>query len=276
MKNIFRKKWISYVAAALSLSLIAAALGVVFQPLGGVGERVSRPFLRLGTGITAKVEQVRAQFADVEELRAENEALRQQVAELQQTLRQGTLALEENERLRTLLDLRAQGQKLTLEPAWVIGRTPDNWQGEVRLDRGSDKGLAVGQCVINGEHQLIGRIRETGPNWAAVRLLWDPAFQLTGQGTNSAVLGSAHGDLTLLTRGFLTFSALTSSDPVQLGETVVTFAAGGSYPSGLVIGTVTGLREEPGGLIRAGLVTPAADLSDLGQVFVVTDFWEEK
>lgn len=50
----------------------------------------------------------------------------------------------------------------------------------------------------------------------------------------------------------------------------------GVYPSGLVVGTVMSLEEDPGGLTRSAILTPAADLNTLSQVFVVTAFWEER
>ena len=53
-------------------------------------------------------------------------------------------------------------------------------------------------------------------------------------------------------------------------------AAQGVYPSGLVVGTVMSLEEDPGGLTRSAILTPAADLNTLSQVFVVTAFWEER
>ena len=55
---------------------------------------------------------------------------------------------------------------------------------------------------------------------------------------------------------------------------MVTFAAGESYPSGLLAGTVDRVETDPGGLTRTAVLTPAADLANLGQVFVVTAFEE--
>ena len=89
-------------------------------------------------------------------------------------------------------------------------------------------------------------------------------------------LGSLEGSLDLLSRGELALACLTEADPVSLGEEVVTFAAQGVYPSGLVVGTVMSLEEDPGGLTRSAILTPAADLNTLSQVFVVTAFWEER
>ena len=55
---------------------------------------------------------------------------------------------------------------------------------------------------------------------------------------------------------------------------MVTFAAGETYPSGLLVGTVDRVEADPGGLTRSAILTPAADLANLAQVFVVTAFEE--
>lgn len=280
MKHLFRHTWIKILAAALSLSLIAAALALVLggtaSPLRSWGETVSRPFLRLFSSASQKIRQGEDYLRGVDRLKEENIALRRQVADLQKAARQGELAAAENDRLRSLLDLREQGRDLTLEPAWVVGRTPDNWQGVVTLDKGRKQGVQTGQCVIDETGALVGRVKETGESWCSVSLLCDGAFQLAGQGTKSGVLGALEGDLALLPREELRFSCITDADPVQLGESVVTFAAQGVYPSALLVGSITSLEEDPGGLTKSALVTPAADLKNLGQVFVVTDFWEDR
>ena len=275
-----RHKWIKLLAAALSLSLIAAALALALggtaNPLRSWGETVSRPFVRLFSTVSQKIRQGEDYIRGIDQLKEENTALRQEVAQLQQAAGQGELAQAENQRLRALLELRAQGQELTVEPAWVSTRAPDNWQGVVTLNQGSARGIEAGQCVVDETGALVGRVKETGEHWCSVSLLWDGKFQLAGQGTRSGVLGSLEGTLALLPQGELLFSYLTDADPVQPGEQVVTFAAQGVYPSGLVVGVITSVEEDPGGLTRSARVAPAADLNNLGQVFVITDFWEDR
>lgn len=265
-------------AVALSLSLVAAGAALVLSGTGGslrgLPETVSRPFLRLFSGVEAKIRQGEDYLKGIQALRDERDALAKQVAALEKTARTGELAQAENARLRALLDLPKTGQNLTLASAWVIARTPDNWQGEVTLDQGTAQKVAVGQCVMDENGALVGRVKEVGKNWAVVTLVCDPAFSLAGQGVSSGVLGAVEGRMDLLPKGETAFSCLTAADPVQAGERVVTFAAGENYPSGLLVGTVRQIVDDPGGLTRAAVVEPAADLKNLGQVFVVTDFWE--
>lgn len=278
MKRWKQRTWIKFTAVALSLSLIAAAAALVLSGTGvawsGWAQAVSRPFSRLAATVTGWVGQGTAYLQGVEALQAENAALEEQVAQLQAAARAGELAQGENARLRALLDWPETGQDLTLTPAWVIARTPDNWQGEVTIDQGTDQGIQPGQCVVDHCRALVGQVKEAGERWATVTLVTDGAFQLAGQGSRWGTLGALSGDLALLPQGELAFTCLTQADPVQAGEEVVTFAAGESYPSGLLAGTVDRVETDPGGLTRTAVLTPAADLANLGQVFVVTAFEE--
>lgn len=278
MKGILHHTWGKLIAVALSLSLIAAAGALVFtgtpDPLREVGETLSRPFLRLFSAAAGAVDQAGDYLAGMETLRAENAALTEEVAQLKERARTGDLAQAENDRLRDLLGLAQTGQTLTLTSAWVIARTPDNWQGEVVIDQGQDQGVEAGQCVIDQHGALVGRIREAGGTWSAVSLVTDPAFQVAGQATRSGVLGTLSGTLDLLPQGQTALAGLTQGDHIQTGEEIVTFAAGETYPSGLVVGTVAAITEDPGGLTRSAILDPAADLDSLSQVFVVTAFQE--
>lgn len=278
MKGFLHHTWGKFLAVALSLSLIAAAGALVFtgtpDPLRDVGETLSRPFLRLFSAAAGAIGQAGDYLEGMEKLRAENAALTEEVAQLKERARTGDLAQAENNRLRDLLGLAQTGQDLTLTSAWVIARTPDNWQGEVVIDQGQNQGLAAGQCVIDSHGALVGRIQEAGSTWSSVSLVTDPAFQLAGQAARSGVLGTLAGDLNLLPQGQTAFGGLTQDDHVQTGEEIVTFAAGDTYPSGLVVGTVASVTEDPGGLTRSAILDPAADLDSLSQVFVVTAFQE--
>lgn len=278
MKGILHHTWGKLIAVALSLSLIAAAGALVFtgtpDPLREVGETLSRPFLRLFSAAAGAVDRAGEYMQGMERLRAENAALTEEVAQLKGQARAGDLAQAENDRLRDLLGLAQTGQDLTLTSAWVIARTPDNWQGEVVIDQGENQGVAAGQCVIDSHGALVGRVREAGATWSAVSLVTDPAFQVAGQGARSGVLGTLAGSLDLLPQGQTALTGLTQSDHIQTGEDIVTFAAGDTYPSGLVVGTVAEVTEDPGGLTRSAILDPAADLDSLGQVFVVTAFRE--
>lgn len=272
-----KKTWKKWIAAALSLSLLAAALALVPgtpRPPAGWLEGASRPVFRLIALTSGKVRQGLDLLAGTGELREENRALKQELAVLRPLARTGELAAGENQRLRALLDLPAAGQDLDLTPAWVSARSFDNWTGTLTLDKGAAHGLAKGQCVMDQAGALVGRVAETGQSWASVTLLTDPAFSAAGVTARSGIPGALEGDLALLGSGQCALTCLTRADPVTPGETVVTFGGGGAYPSGLTVGTVERLEDAPDGLTRRAVLTPAAELDGLTEVFVVTGFRE--
>lgn len=269
-----RYQWIWIAAAALSLSLLAVTLGAVFSPPAGpvreAAETAARPFLRLSAAAAAEGRRLLGYFSSLDALRAENAALQEENVRLTREARLGELAQGENQRLRALLELEERDGGLTLTDAWVMARSPDPWRACVTLDKGSAAGLREGQCVVDAAGALVGRISETGNTWAQVTLLTDPAFSLAAQGSQTELLGALSGRLDRMEQGELIFTPLGSGASAQLGEGILTYAQGGRYPAGLLVGSVTSREEDPAGLQAAAVVTPAADLSSLGQVFVVT------
>lgn len=275
MKKPSQHKWIRLTAAALSLSLLAAALALVLHgtasPLRDLGETVSRPFLRLFSPVSDALDGAEDWVRGMEALRAENAALEDRLTDLEVSARTGELAQGENENLRTLLGWSASRQDLSLEPARVLGRDPDTWDRTLTLDKGRADGIRHGQYVVEAHGALVGLVDSLGTSWCEVTLVTAPSFSLPGLGTVSGALGTLEGDLARMAEGELLFTVFSPDFPMSLGEGVATL----SGPQNVVVGTVTALEKDPGGLVQAGVVTPAADLDRLSQVYVVTAFREE-
>ena len=271
--------WKKWIAAALSLSLLAAALALipgVPRPPAGWLEGASRPVFRVISTGSRTLRQGFDRLTGSGDLRRENRELKQELAVLRPLAREGELAAGENARLRSLLDLPVTGQSLDLTPAWVTARTFDNWTASFTLDKGSAHGLALGQAVTDEAGALVGRVTDLGKGWAAVTPVTAPGVNAAGQTARSGIPGALEGDLACFAEGKLKLTCLTRADPVQIGETVVTFGGGRGYPSGLTVGTVERLEDDPDGLTRWAVLIPAADLDSLSEVFVVTGFREAR
>ena len=85
---------------------------------------------------------------------------------------------------------------------------------------------------------------------------------ISSSGATAMVLG----DFTLMQDGCVRFGYLAEGTSIFTGDTVLTSGKGGAFPAGLVVGTITDVRTE------AGVITPACDLGELLQVFVIKDF----
>ena len=140
------------------------------------------------------------------------------------------------------------------------------------LNKGTGSGVAVGDCVVNEEGFLVGIVTDAGLNWSTVTTLLDTTSQLGALVFRTGEITIAQGDLALMHQGLLKLSFLEDESSLMNGDLIVTSGLGGFYPSDLVIGSVKEIRTDDSGLVRYAILTPQVDLSQLRQVFVITDF----
>jgi len=202
----------------------------------------------------------------------ENEALRRELAEAQAQVRSNSEAMEENIRLRTLLGYLEKNTTFDTEAAQITAWDTSNWISGFTISKGTDQGIEKGDCVINESGLLVGQVYEIGDDWASVRTVIDVNMDvgvLVGDGEIAAMVV---GDYALMQDGFAKLSYFTEDTTLFVGDDVVTSGAGGAFPAGIIIGTITELRSEAGGQSYYAVVDPRIDLSTLSQVFIIKDF----
>lgn len=275
MKRFFTKTGIWLLAAA---AIIAVVLCVVSALSSGTGLLhnalgvIASPFRSAGAAVADWVGGIGDRFDSVEALQQENDELRQQIAELEKQLRDAQPAAEENERLRELLDLRQQRSDLQFEAAHVTRQDVSNWSSTLILDRGTQQGVAEGDCAVNSTGALAGVVTEAGLNWCRLATVLDTDSQFGATVFRTGETAVAGGDLSLMSTGKLRLQYLTDSASLIKGDVIVTSGLGGYYPSGLVIGTVDAVQTDDGGLARYAVLTPKCDVLHTRELFIITDF----
>ena len=275
MKRFFTKTgiWLLGGAAVIAVVLcIISALGSGTSLLHNALGVIASPFRSAGAAVVAWVDGIGDHFASIENLQAENEALRQENAELRQELRAATPAAEENERLRKLLELRSQRNDLTFEAARITQRDVSNWSSTLMLNRGSRHGVEENDCAVDCYGNLVGVVTDAGLNWCAVTTILDTTSSIGATVFRTEQVAVAQGQLGLMSEGQLALTYVDEPDKLIAGDLVVTSGLGGYYPSGLPIGTVTELRTDTGGLTQYAVLSPKADIGALTQVFLITEF----
>ena len=246
-------------------SPLAQALQTILAPV----ERV------LDNGI-ARLESLYGYMHDYDALKAENAALKAQIAEMASEVRSSQDALEENERFRTLLDLKRSHMDYAMVDANLISWSASTWSSAFNIDRGSRDGIEVGDCVINEYGHLVGIVTECGRYSSTVRTLLDPRSAVAVRLEDAGITAVAAGDFTLMSQGQLKLTYLQDAGVLLSGDTVLTTGSGGIYPAGLVVGTVRELLLEQGGFTEYGIVDPAVQLTTLRQVFVIRGYEGEE
>ena len=279
MKIILRHKATWILAAALSLSLMIIAANRLFGgfmgPVAEAFQTVSRPLRAVTVFLDQNAAHWYGQATQYDTLLAENQVLRDELAGLREEVRQGQRATRENVLLRELLGLREVRRDLSFVSARILSPSADNWSGTLTIDQGLRQGVALRQCVVDSTGALVGVIAEVGETHALVRLLTEASFEMGGESVSTGEVGLLTGTFSPSGQGALLLTQLSRESAVTPGDEVTTLSAQGSYPSGLLVGTVSSVEEDPSGLTRTARVTPAAPLGTLRQVFVITDYTVE-
>ena len=226
----------------------------------------------LGEYDFSQVEEWVDYFTEFDALKAENEELRQALAEAEASIRQAEYDREENARLRELLGLREQRRDLTFESARIVERDYSNWSSMITVNKGTSHGVAVGDCAITEAGYLVGVVTEAGLNWSTVRTVIDSETSIGALVFRSGANALAQGDFSLMSQGRLRLEYLGADPDVMTGDLVVTAGLGDYYPSQLVIGYVEEVAASDDGLSQYAVIRPEADLAELEQVFIITDF----
>jgi len=205
--------------------------------------------------------------AENRELRAENEKLRRQLAEM--TRRAFDVAA-----LEDLAVVKRHTPADTLG-ARVIGApmSPQFRVLRLRIDRG-EKDVQPGMPVITGTGP-VGRINKVFGDYADVTLISDPSSSvevvIPRTGGRGILTGLGRGNSYACTIEWLERQASISSSAesrVQVGDEVVTSGLGASFPPGLVVGKVTSIGKDDG-MFQKVEVTPAVDVSRVRAVEVL-------
>lgn len=276
MKDYLRKNGIRVgiivVAVLLLIGITAAARGGQISFVQNITGIMEAPLKRVLSSAVNWVDGIYGYIFEYDSLRAENESLRAQLAEAQESARDGIEASEENTRLRRLLELREQHTDYVLESSKVVLWSSSNWSSSFTISKGSNSGIELGAPVITEYGAVVGQITELGDTWATVSTIIDVDMSVGAFVGVSGNSGMVVGEFGLMRDKQAKLTFLADGAQIFVGDDVLTSGSGGAFPAGLVIGTLTAVQTEAGGQVEYGIVEPQCDLDSLVQVFIIKDF----
>ena len=206
-------------------------------------------------------------LAEMRNARAENETLRDRLAQAENEVRDAKAVRDENERLKKLLDF-TQDVSYRAIPARVVARDPSVWFNSLIINRGSASGVDLDMPVVTPEG-IVGRVVGVGPVSAQVMLLTDErsaAGAAVGQLGQSNAIGSVRG---FGKNGLLEMRYVSGLETVNVGDYVVTTGQDRIYPPGLNVGTVVEVKPGTTTTPHTIYVRPGARLESLQEVAVL-------
>jgi len=204
----------------------------------------------------------------LQQIRRENETLKQEVTQLRVALEQERNAATQTRTLQQLLDLRS-ATGFETAAAMVIGSGADPEFRTLTIDKGTQDGLRANMAVMSPAG-IVGRILMPTARAAKVQLLIDrdaaAGVMIERSRVNGVVTGVGSSELGFKA-GLVALNYVPGSADVKPGDRLVTSGIDGIYPKGLPVGEIQS-AERAGGEWRIR-VKPAVDFATLEAVLVV-------
>ena len=190
-----------------------------------------------------------------EALRAENDALKLAIAQLQSKA-------AEADRLAELLNFRNSHKDVPMLGARVIGASAGTASRTIEIDRGERDGIRRNMAVITPDG-AVGKVIEVYRDNAQILLLTDKDGGVGAMLIESRIQSPVGGTGEPL----LNMKYVANDDKVSVGEKVVTSGMDKIFPRYIPVGTVQEIK--PGNPFKTILLRPAAKLDRLEGVIVL-------
>lgn len=171
-------------------------------------------------------------------LKADNEALRQENLLLRSRLEKLHSLEADNRRLKRLLGQSEQigGHVLLAE---LVDVSLEPYTQQITLNKGSSDEVYIGQPVINGDG-VIGQVVHTSHYQSTVTLLTDPGSAVPVMVMRNGLRGVLFGTGV---RNKLSMPYLTADADIREGDLLISSGMGGRFPPGYPVATVTEVKQ---------------------------------
>jgi rod shape-determining protein MreC len=195
---------------------------------------------------------------------AENQQLLQQMLKVSASIQTHAALVQENQRLRDLLGA-TRGRLHQFQFAEMIRVDLDPFSHKVWIDRGDDKGVVIGQAVIDGLG-IVGQVEDVHRHYSTVRLISDPGHSLPVQINRTGLRTVAYGSGE-------TSHLLLPNVPLQAdvtpGDVIVTSGLGDRFPPGFPVGEVERVDRDGGETFATVYMRPFAALDRGREVLLI-------
>lgn len=273
MRYLFTKKVkIVLIIAVLLTAGLAVAANLLGTTIGDVVVQSVLTPLRAGaSALTQQAERIYDYIFKYEQLSAENAALRDELSQIQEDNRDAASIKRENDRLRELLELKAEHPDYELVDGYIISWDSNDWSYSFTINRGSGSGIEEGMCAITESGAVVGVVTQVGSNFAVVRSVLDSSLKVSATIASSGYSGIVRGAYATGNPGMLRMDYLPSAAVVRNNDQVVT-AGSTVYPRNLILGNIVDWAMTDNGMAKYAILKPAADFDSLEQVFIITNF----
>jgi len=217
---------------------------------------------RGANAVTSGVQTRWQNYFALQQVREENERLKQQLGDLQVRLQQERGLAQQSQSLQKLLDLKTDTQLSTTGATVIAGGASPEFR-TITIDKGTGEGVRPDMAVI-APAGVVGRVIQPSTRAAKVQLLIDrnaaAGALIERTRAQGVVIGTGSDELRM--------DYVAGSADLKVGDTVVTSGIDGIYPKGFVIGQIQSVKRGAGEY-SAIVIKPAVDFNSLEAALIV-------
>ena len=262
---------IGIIITIIILIVLVLLTNIKTGSITGVENVFSKIVMPIQNGLTYlknKLAGNNAFFEDINNIKAENEALSEKNSQLEESLRELEIIKAENATLREYNNMSEKYSEYTTVPAYIINKDISNLSDTMVINVGSNDGIKENMPVITTEG-LVGYVLSTTDKTSKIQPIIDPATSVSASLSTSRdgviVKGVLGSDNTLK------LMYIPTDADIVLEDTIETSGIGGIYPKGILIGKISQIIESKNITDRYAIVETAVDFSKLETVLVITE-----
>ncbi len=207
------------------------------EAVRGIFSGIQKGFASVGQGVGNTVRSV----GELRRVRAEYEALLNDMEQYERL--EGTVeALErENDRLREQLGFAARSEEPTLAAQIIARESATGHFSSLTINRGERHGVEVNQAVVafvGGEEGLVGRVERVSGGTALIVPVFAPGSYIGARLERSRHVGLLQGSGTVTDALTLQYVPRDARNEIRYGDVVVTSGLNSIFPAEIPIGRV--------------------------------------
>ena len=241
-------------------SPITTAISTVFSPLQQLSATIAKGF-----------SEVSSSFRSSTLYKAENVKLQEEIMEYRKQLADYNDMKKKIQAYEKFYGIKQKNPDYKFAYASVVSKDAADTYDSFVLNAGSNDGISVGDPVIYGDY-VVGTVKKVNFSTCVVYSVLDPRVNIGAFESGTKEYGYVSGDEELYNSGLCKLSGLDTSTSVVNGGVVCTSGAGGVFPTGLIIGEVTAVKNDEITSSYYAEIKPYADPHKITDVFVITSF----
>lgn len=207
-------------------------------------------------------------FTDKNKILDENKKLEEENNNLKLQMLESERILQENESLKSMLDIKNSYKHFNLKFGKIIYREHDNWTQTFKIDIGSNDGVSLNQAVVHKDG-LVGYISNVNDSSSTVTTILDPSSAVSVNISTINEPAMLQGDLSLKSKNKLRLDFIELDAEISIGDMLYTSGLGAMYPSSIPVAKITEVVSKKNDINRYAVAEPCVSIKSISEVAVI-------